>query len=150
MTRLWLALVVMLAVFAPGIVSAHALDPGYLELMPLDQHRWRVTWRVPNVNGAPMPIEAQLPETCSQELPPSPSFDGRAWTVSWIATCPEGLQGGKIEIAGLERTRTETLVRYGLEPGQTETFRLTSSQTDFTIPKNPGKLDTLSSYITLK
>lgn len=148
MTVLWLVLTAVLAVLASGTASAHALDPGYLELVPLDQHRWQVTWRVPDVNGEPMPLEARLPETCTHE-PPPPSFDGRAWTASWIATCPEGVQGGRIEIAGLERSRTETLVRYGLVPGQTETLRLTASRTAFVIPRVPGKLDTVSSYVAL-
>jgi hydrogenase/urease accessory protein HupE len=149
MSRLLPVLFTILAICLPGVSSAHALDPGYLELASLGQERWRVTWRAPDVSGKPMSIEARLPENCSHEPPPSPSFDGRAWTKAWVATCPGGLEGGVIEILGLDQTRTETLVRYELEPGQTQVHRLTSTETAFTVPKDPGILDILSSYIAL-
>ncbi len=54
-----------------------------------------------------------------------------------------------VEIVGLEKTRTETLVRYELEPGQTQVHRLSSTETAFTVPKDPGVLDILSSYVAL-
>lgn len=149
MKRLLLLLLAISAICLPGYAPAHALDPGYLDLSSMGQERWRVTWRVPDVNGRKMPIEARLPENCSQEPSPKPSFDGRAWTTSWVATCPGGLEGGVIEIAGLEQTRTETLVRYELEPGQTQVHRLTSTETAFIVPEDPGVLDIFSSYVAL-
>jgi hydrogenase/urease accessory protein HupE len=140
---------VMLAAWLPASLSAHALDPGYLDLVAMGEDRWRVTWRAPNVGGRPMPIEARLPEACSFDAPPPPVFDGRAWTTGWVATCPGGLEGGRIEIAGLERTSTDTLVRYELQPGETQVHRLTSAETGFTVPEDPGDLDILSSYVAL-
>lgn len=143
-----LVLLALLAASLPATVSAHALDPGYLNLASLDQERWRVTWRAPNVNGRPMPLEARLPESCSYE-PPPPVFDGRAWASAWVASCPEGLVGGRIEIAGLERTRTDVLVRYELTPGETQVHRLTAAETAFTVPGEAGLLEILGSYIGL-
>jgi hydrogenase/urease accessory protein HupE len=149
MRWLILALPFFCAVFPPLKASAHALDPGYLELAALGQSQWRVTWRVPNVSGHPMPIEAQLPDNCSNGDPPAPVFDGRAWTTGWVTTCPDGLIGGQIAIAGLDRTRTETLVRYELVPGETRVQRLTASETSFTVPPDAGTFDILASYIAL-
>jgi hydrogenase/urease accessory protein HupE len=142
-------LLLVCAAFLPCKVSAHALDPGYLELSSLGQDQWRVTWRVPNVSGRPMAIEARLPDTCSNGDPPALIFDGRAWTTGWVATCPEGLVGGEISIAGLDRTRTETLVRYELTPGETRVQRLTASETSFTVPPKAGTFDILRSYVAL-
>ncbi len=149
MRRLLLVFLTILATCQPVLLSAHALDPGYLDLVALGENRWRVTWRMPNVSGRPMPIEARLPDTCSHEPPPPPVFDGRAWTTGWIATCPGGLTNGTIEIQGLDRTMTDTLVRYELEPGKTQVYRLTAEETAFTVPSDPGVLDILSSYISL-
>ncbi len=146
----WLGFVlVVLAGWLPASLSAHALDPGYLDLVAMGEDRWRVTWRAPNVGGRPMPIEARLPEACSFDTPPPPVFDGRAWTTGWVAICPGGLEGGRIEIAGLENTSTDTLVRYELQPGETQVQRLTSAETGFTVPEDPGALDILSSYVAL-
>lgn len=147
MKRLMLGLLLWLAVVA-GTANAHALDPGYLDLSALGQDRWRVTWRMPDVSGRPMPIDAALPDNCAGDAPP-PVFDGRAWTTGWLVNCPGGLQGRDIRIEGLEKTRTETLVRYELEPGEAHVRRLTSSESGFTVPADAGVVQILTSYVAL-
>ncbi len=149
MRRLLFALLAVACACLPASLSAHALDPGYLDLVSIGQDRWRVTWRAPDVSGRPMPIEARLPENCSPGAPPPPVFDGRAWTTGWVTTCPGGLVGGLIEIVGLDRTSTDTLLRYELQPGQTQVHRLTSANTAFAVPEDPGVADILLSYIGL-
>ncbi|MCK2184137.1 HupE/UreJ family protein [Halomonas getboli] len=149
MKRLLLVLMLVLTTSLPTLASAHALDPAYLDLVSLNQDRWRVTWRVPNVSGRPMPLEARLPDACSYETPPPPDFDGRAWTTGWVARCPGGLASGVIEIAGLDRTNTDALVRYELTPGETQVHRLTASETAFSVPEEAGVVGILSSYIAL-
>ena len=113
--RVALFLAMTLAVLAPSNATAHALEPGFLELQPIGGDDWRVTWRKPVVGGAPMAIDAVLPEACSPRQGPSPTFDGRAFLTGWIATCPSGLAGGEIRIEDLEQTRTDVLVRYTLD-----------------------------------
>ena len=148
--RLALALVLLLAAFAPGRVAAHALEPGFLELQPLGGDEWRVTWRKPQVNGAPMAIDAVLPETCAPRRGPPPAFDGRAFLAGWIATCEGGLPGGGIRIEGLERTRTDVLVRYDLGDGQPPTAtRLTAAAPAFTVPEAQGAFAVFGSYFAL-
>ena len=149
MMRLAAALLIICASLLPAAASAHALDPGYLDVSALGQDQWRVAWRVPDVGGRPMPIEARLPETCSHEPTPAPAFDGRAWTTGWVTTCPGGLAGGVIAVDGLDRTSTDTLVRYELVPGETRVHRLTSSETAFSVPPDAGVLDILTSYAAL-
>jgi hydrogenase/urease accessory protein HupE len=147
-----LALLVALLASLLGIageVRAHALEPGYLELQLLGPDTWRVLWRKPAVAGAPMPIDARLPEACDQRLPPEPRFDGRAFVASWVANCPGGLERGEIAILGLEATRTDVLVRYELEPGRGETHRLTPGEPVFVVPETPGKLEVVQSYLGL-
>ncbi|MCZ0964373.1 HupE/UreJ family protein [Paracoccus benzoatiresistens] len=146
---LLLALVVLGAV-APERTAAHALEPGFLELRHLGGDEWRVTWRKPQVAGAPMPIDAVLPENCDPRRGPAPAFDGRAFLAGWIAACKGGLSGGKITIAELERTRTDVLVRYDLGDGAAPAaMRLTAAAPSFTLPQQPGRLDIVASYVPL-
>jgi hypothetical protein len=51
--RLWLVVSLPLASLAPAPVAAHALEPGFLEVLPLDGTEWRVTWRKPQISGTP-------------------------------------------------------------------------------------------------
>ncbi len=148
--RLALVLAFLLCALAPGRVAAHALEPGFLELQPLGGADWRVTWRKPQVNGAPMAIDAMLPDTCTPRRGPPPTFDGRAFLSGWIATCEGGLSGGEIRIEGLERTRTDVLVRYALDGSSApEAMRLTAATPAFTVPEDPGAFGVFTSYFSL-
>lgn len=148
--RLALLLLLLAAALAPGRAAAHALEPGFLELQHIGGSDWRVTWRKPQVNGAPMEIDAVLPEGCDPRRGPAPAFDGRAFLAGWIATCEAGLAGGEIRIEGLERTRTDALVRYTLEGGASpEVARLTAASPAFTVPEDPGALGVFASYAAL-
>ncbi|TPE51930.1 HupE/UreJ family protein [Amaricoccus solimangrovi] len=142
-------LVLVLAIPWPVAVLAHALDPGYLELSAMDGDRWRVTWRMPDVGGSPMPIAPRLPGNCASDDPPAPRFDGRGWSTAYVATCPGGLAGGEIRVEGLENTRTDTLVRYETRPGKAVTQRLTPGAPGFIVPKDPGRLQVFASYVSL-
>ncbi|MDK3075042.1 HupE/UreJ family protein [Sedimentitalea sp. JM2-8] len=149
MRRLAALALLLLATLQPSAPTAHALDPGYLELSAIDAAQWRVYWRMPDVNGRPMPIAPRLSNACEQTPSPAPAFDGRAWVASFMATCPDGLAGVTIRIEGLERTRTDVLVRYELAPGQARTQRLTASAPDFTVPSDPGRGAVFASYVSL-
>jgi hydrogenase/urease accessory protein HupE len=144
-----LLLFALLAATAGGEVKAHALDPGFLELQALDGDSWRVAWRKPAIAGAPMPIEAVLPENCTPRGAPEARFDGRAFIAGWITSCPGGLEGGEIAIDGLAATQTDVLLRYELAPGETQAMRLTADAPAFTVPVRPGRLTILWSYAGL-
>jgi hydrogenase/urease accessory protein HupE len=145
--RRWLAALVLLGGALAGVrAEAHALEPGFLELRALDAERWRVTWRIPDVGGRPMPIEAALPETCAPNRPPPVRFDGRAWSAAWLTDCPGGLSDGTIAIEGLDATRTDVLVRYELTLGKGQAMRLMPGSSAFIVPAAPGTWAMLASY----
>ena len=148
--RLWLLVLVLLSTFATSPASAHALEPGFLEIQSLGGAEWRVTWRKPQISGAPMAIEAVLPETCKPRRGPAPVFDGRAFLSGWIAVCKDGLAGGEIRIEGLESTRTDVLVRYTRE-GDTgaKVMRLTAASPAFVVPEVQGTFGVFQSYAAL-
>ncbi|MEE4188509.1 MAG: hypothetical protein V2I76_08710, partial [Roseobacter sp.] len=61
MWRLICAALACLWLSQPTAARAHALDPGYLEILPLGGDEWRITWRKPQINGRQMAIDAVLP-----------------------------------------------------------------------------------------
>ena len=149
--RLFLVLAVaILAAFAAPRADAHALEPGFLELQPLGGDEWRVTWRKPQVGGAPMAIDALLPEGCDPRRGPAPTFDGRAFLSGWITTCAGGIAGGEIRIEGLAQTRTDVLVRYATDVGAAaQAMRLTATSPAFDIPEQQGPGSIFASYFWL-
>ncbi len=129
--------------------KAHALQPGYLELQALGGDAWRAVWRVPDVKGRAMAIQAQLPNSCAQPLPPATRFDGAAWLAAWVVNCPSGLAGHEIIIKGLARTNTDVLVRYELTPGEGRTKRLTPDNPSMLVPAKSSQWSVFLGYLGL-
>jgi hydrogenase/urease accessory protein HupE len=149
--RLVLSLAVLLAGLAAAVqpAGAHALDPGYLDLAVQPDGGWLVHWRVPDVDGRPMPIRAVLPETCAPQAGPAPRPDGRAWAAVWRADCPGGIAGGRLVIDGLADTATDVLVRFDLSAGVSGTLRLTAAAPEALLPEVPSRREVAVTYAGL-
>ncbi len=149
--RLLLVLLACAALLLTGDrANAHALEPGYLEITPLETGRWQMVWRKPQVAGQPMQIEAVLPEGCAPRRPPPPRFDGRAFVSSWQADCAPPLTEGDLFIEGLEDTATDVLVRYQAGSDLTPVaIRLTPDNAKVQLPEAPTRLSVVTSYFGL-
>lgn len=145
----WLIAALTLVFLVPSDASAHALEPGYLEIRSLGGDSYRVFWRKPDVSGSPMDIDAMLPSACDAPTGPESTSDGQAWTSAWVVNCPGGLAGGRIEIQGLAGQRNDVLVRYPGLDGSNRTQRLTPTQIGFDVPINPTAFGVMRSYIPL-
>ena len=129
--------------------SAHALEPGYLQMTQLTPETWQVFWRKPDVTGAPMKITARLPETCSPAEGDAPKFDGSAWVSSWLAECPSGIAGATISIPGLEAQRTDVLLRMQSLDLPLTTIRLTPKEIAYAVPETLTGGEVFASYLGL-
>lgn len=145
-----LAVTALVAVFAGGApVSAHALQPGYLEMRLLNNDLYAVIWKIPGVQSRPMDITAILPQNCATRAVPDPVWDGAAFVSRWTTRCQGGLEGQEVRIDKLEQTRTDVLVRYDFSDGRGETHRLTPDNTAFQIPTQPSSLEVVRAYLVL-
>jgi len=144
-----LLLLALLLVGGGRMGEAHALDPGYLNLQNLSGDAWRVFWRKPAVKGAPMKIDLILPDNCTPQNGGVERFDGAAFVSQWVATCPGGLGNGRIQIKGLEATRTEVLIRIEDAEHATLTVRLTPGKPWFDIPEDLSTGQVFASYLAL-
>jgi hydrogenase/urease accessory protein HupE len=130
-------------------VEAHALDPGYLNVQNLTGDSWQIFWRKPTVKGVPMAIDAHLPDQCDPAQGSAAQFDGAAWVTRWVATCPGGLAGQRIEIKGLEKTRTDVLIRIEDSDGTMLTARMTPGKPYFEVPQDLSSGQVFTSYLAL-
>ncbi|WP_425084755.1 HupE/UreJ family protein [Ruegeria profundi] len=142
-------LILLLFSFTAGKATAHALDPGYLEIRQIASDSWSVHWRKPDVNGRPMAIDAVLPEVCTPARGPDPVAGNRAWVSSWVTECSADIAGQPIAIEGLETQNNDVLVR--LHPLQSEplTLRFTPDAAVQTIPVAQSTWSVLAAYSVL-
>ncbi len=127
----------------------HALQPGYLEIRLIDKELYAAVWKKPAVNSRPMAITAKLPQSCDPRTPVEPIWDGSAYIARWTLRCSGGLEGGVIGIDGLDQTKTDVLVRFDFADGNSQTHRLTPSDSSFTVPSQPSRLEVVRTYLLL-
>lgn len=139
----------LLFAWPAGHATAHALDPGYLEIRQIASDTWSVHWRKPDVNGQPMAIDAVIPEGCTPARGPDPISDGRAWVSSWVVECRADIAGKSIMIEGLQAQKNDVLVR--LHPLQAEpaTLRFTQDTASQIIPSEQTTWDVFIAYFQL-
>ena len=124
--------ILILTLGTAGIVKAHEVRPGYLELKEVNSATYDLLWKVPAKGDRRLGLYVRLPEHCSSSDSVS-RFTGDAYIERWQATCKAGLAGGIITIDGLSASRTDVLARVEHIEGATQTVRLTPSQPEFKV-----------------
>src|SRR6266436_4080849 len=91
-------------------VHAHESRPGYLELREVSDGRYEVLWKQPAVGDLVLQLSPVFPDSCTLTGADRQLLPG-AMSTRLTLSCPGGLAGNTIRIAGLEDTITTVLVR---------------------------------------
>ena len=148
--KFWAFLIV---IFAPtlatiGIVQAHEVRPGYLQIRQVDASTYDLLWKIPAKGDRRLGLYVRLPGYCRNSEATS-SFAGGAYIERWRAVCDGGLEDGTIAIDGLAATRTDVLARVEYSSGRTQTVRLTPSQPEFKLMGTAGPAAVVRTYFKL-
>jgi len=141
--RLFLAL--LLAV--PIGVHADEIRPAMLEIIERDNGWVDVTWKVPILQNAPLPLTPVLPEFLESVGPGSGRQAPGAWVhSSSLRSRDQSLTGSTISIDGLDGIATDVMVRVILRDGTEHSAMLRSANTSFTIPEQATRTELAISY----
>jgi len=130
-------------------LRAHEVRPAYLELRQTGEETFAVTWKVPARGGLRLGIDAGLPGHCKTLASPSTYAADDALVDRLTVSCPGGLAGGTIAIAGLDATWTDVLVRIERANGTTQIARLTPDAPSFVVKEVPGPFEVAKTYLGL-
>jgi hydrogenase/urease accessory protein HupE len=142
----FLVLLIFLATI--GMVQAHEVRPGYLQIKQVDALTYDLLWKVPAKGDRRLGLYVRLPGYCRSSETTS-SFAGGAYIERWRAACEGGLKDATIAIDGLEATRTDVLARVEDSNGHTQTVRLTPSQPEFKVMGTAGPTAVVRTYFKL-
>jgi len=98
---------------------AHEARPAYLEIEEIAPGRYTLLWRTPVLAGMRLPVALRLPEGVREVREPvvQQLSDSRVER-RWIEAGPQGLDGKRIDFAGLQLTITDAVVRVQLLDGR--------------------------------
>jgi hypothetical protein len=148
--KFWAFLIVIFALTLAtiGIVQAHEVRPGYLQIRQVDASTYDLLWKIPAKGDRRLGLYVRLPGYCRNSEATS-SFAGGAYIERWRAVCDGGLEDGTIAIDGLAATRTDVLARVEYSSGRTQTVRLTPSQPEFKVMGTAGPAAVVRTYFKL-
>jgi hydrogenase/urease accessory protein HupE len=131
-----------------GPADAHESRPGYLELREVSDDRYDVLWKQPAVGDLVLRLSLVFPDSCTlagadRWLQPG------AMSTRMTVSCPDGLAGKTIRIAGLEDTLTSVLVRVYHLDGSEETHLVHPTAPFVTIRGTAGWTERARSYLQL-
>ena len=144
----YLTVVLAIALGYVGIVQAHEVRPGYLQIKQVDALTYDLLWKVPAKGDRRLGLYVRLPGHCRSSETTS-SFAGGAYIERWRTACEGGLKDATIAIDGLEATRTDVLARVEHSNGRTQTVRLTPSQPEFKVMASVGPAAVIRTYFNL-
>jgi hydrogenase/urease accessory protein HupE len=120
--------VLALLVVLPA-AQAHEIRPAYLELKETAPGQFRVLWRTPVLAGMRLPVVLKLPPDARNIREPEvQELADSLLERRWIDAGPKSLAGKRIEVAGLQLTITDALVRMEMLDGRKWTTILHPSQ----------------------
>ena len=127
---------------------AHEARPAYLEMKETAPGQYSVLFRTPVLAGMRLPLALQMPDGVRNVKPPV--VDELADSLverRWIDAGPNGLSGKRIEIAGLQLTITDALVRVELLDGRTIQAIARPSQPWVEIAASQSRWEVMGTYV---
>lgn len=123
----------LFGVAAARTAAAHETRPGYLELRERAAGRYDVLWKQPAIGELRLRLDPVFPEICKFVAPASLEELPGALVTRVTLSCPGGLSGKDVAIAGLEATITDVLLRVYHANGAEETHLLRPDATSARI-----------------
>ncbi len=134
----------LLCLFA-GSAAAHPLAPSLLGLREGEGAIVEVVWKTPVLQAAGTTLRPRLPGSCGTPESTMDSIVAGGATQRWTAQCGE-LVGTRIGVEGLERSRTDTIVRVEFRDGRKWSAVLSPDEPERIIPPTVTWLEVATDY----
>ena len=135
--------------FLPAIAQAHEARPGYLELRQRSPTTFGMLWKKPARGDLILRIDPIFSGGCAVSGIESADISGGAYVARTTLECADGISGETVEIAGLETTMTDVLVRIYYADGQQETHLVQPNHPSAVIGGPSGTLERVVAYTRL-
>jgi hydrogenase/urease accessory protein HupE len=138
-----------LALCAATAAGAHEVRPGFVELTQTSAENYNFLWKKPSGGEVELQIAPVLPPQCRLVVPGAQQLSPGAVVVRGQLSCPGGIAGKTLAIAGLESTITDVLVRVNHSDGRLESHLLRQTMPSVTFGGHTGLVERALGYVQL-
>jgi hypothetical protein len=144
-----LAAALLFMVQASGVM-AHPMAPSLLEVTESEKGRAEVTWKKPMTRIPGREMRPRLPSFCEPVDLPTVEPVKTGIVERWEVECGgQSLEGATIEVEGIERGRTDVLLRVGLADGRSFRTVLRPASPSFVVPARERARDVMKAYVRM-
>lgn len=150
-TGLWFwCAAALLFMVQTGRVDAHPMAPSLLEIIESETGRAEVTWKTPAVQTPGRQMRPRLPSFCEPVALPTLKRVKTAIVERWEVECSgQSLEGATIDVEGIDRSRTDVLLRVSLADGRSFRTVLRPASPTFVVPERERARDVMKAYVRL-
>jgi hydrogenase/urease accessory protein HupE len=142
------ALMSACALSAPA--AAHPLAPSLFDVREREDGLHDVVWKASLLQPAGSDLRPELPPHCSPASTPTAEREAGGITVRWSEDCGErGIVNAPLRVLGLERSRTDALVRVELRDGRRFQAVLSGADAAFVVPERQRPARVAADYARL-
>ncbi len=130
-------------------VLAHEVRPGLLELTEFTPHSYALLWKRPSGGEVELQLAPIVPKECRLVTPAAEQLAPGAVIVRGTLSCPGGIAGKRMAIAGLEATITDVLVRVKHVDGRLESYLVRPGDPGVTFNGGGSGVERALGYVQL-
>ena len=142
--RLFLLLLLWLTV-----ATADEVRPSYLQIEEVGPQRFSVLFKVPARGDRRLSMQVRFPDFCQEEGVHTAGFVGSAYIERYSVACTKPLAGERITIEGLERTRTDLLLRMAFLDHTSQSQLLRAENNSYTVLASASSMQVVKTYTWL-
>jgi hydrogenase/urease accessory protein HupE len=142
------ALLAVLAFAAP--VAAHPLAPSLFDLRERESGVMDIVWKMSLLQPSGADLRPELPPHCAPLSAPAAQRDANSVTLRWSEDCgARGIVGERLRVVGLDRSRTDALVRVELRDGRRLQAVLSGGDASFVVSERQRPARVVIDYAKL-
>lgn len=130
-------------------LAAHEVRPAYLQIREVQTQHYDLLWKTPAQGDQRLALQPVLPARCTAQGEVTGVLLQDAVVERWQLRCEGGLEGQSIEIAKLNATLTDAIVRFEPLHRAPMTLRVTADNPTLTLPAVQSSLEVGLQYLRL-
>ena len=150
MRALSILLFAIVGLVGSAAANAHEVRPCYLEITEAPDHTVHILWKMPATGDYGLPLRPSLSSGWLSRQPDDSLLDGVKLVQRWTIAAPHvPIKGQEIDVAGLDKTITDVLVRIQFADGDEFTRLIQPGDPAMTIPQDGSSSLSVWSYFLL-